>query len=135
MSDVERIKHKFNSNHRLLNNKEFKDVTFAPRTEKHLGKRHSAYFVVFFKPVKAELRTFCRLGVTVSKRVSKKAVIRNAIKRRIKEAFREHKIRQCGYDIVFIAKPIACENVENIYKDVNQLLNKLYKHTKSEIKS
>lgn len=45
-----------------------------------------------------------RLGVTVTKRVGN-AVVRNHIKRRVREAFRTtQKLRACGLDLVVIAK-------------------------------
>ncbi len=46
-----------------------------------------------------------RLGIIVSKKISKKAVVRNKIRRRIKEAYRlnEDKIAS-GYDVILIAR-------------------------------
>ncbi len=50
--------------------------------------------------------TTCRVGLTVSKHCSKKAVERNRIKRRLREVVRdiwpEH--AACGYDYVLIAR-------------------------------
>jgi len=50
-----------------------------------------------------------RLGISVSKKISNKAVVRNKIKRRIKEAYRliEPSMPQYGYDIVVIPKADA----------------------------
>ncbi len=46
-----------------------------------------------------------RLGIIVSKKVSKKAVVRNKVKRRIKEAYRHNEDSFTkGYDIILIAK-------------------------------
>ena len=46
-----------------------------------------------------------RLGIIVSKKVSKRAVIRNKIKRRTKEAYRRNEDSfSKGYDIILIAK-------------------------------
>lgn len=45
-----------------------------------------------------------RLGVTVSKKVSKKAVIRNKIKRRMREIFRINQHNLSSTDILIIAK-------------------------------
>jgi len=50
-----------------------------------------------------------RLGVTVSRRVSSRAVDRNRIKRKIREAFRHDPIRLCGIDLVVIARPATLE--------------------------
>jgi len=45
-----------------------------------------------------------RLGLTVSRRVGK-AVVRNALKRRLREFFREHKADLPPADLVIVAKP------------------------------
>ena len=49
------------------------------------------------------------LGVTVSKKVSKLAVVRNQIKRQIKEFFRLHQHQLAGVQLVITAKP-SCAN-------------------------
>lgn len=48
-----------------------------------------------------------RLGVTVSRRVSPKAVARNRIKRRIREDFRLDRAGLDGLDIVVVARSAA----------------------------
>jgi ribonuclease P protein component len=48
-----------------------------------------------------------RLGVTVARRVSLKAVARNRIKRQIRESFRQHQHALGCIDIVVIAQPPA----------------------------
>lgn len=53
-----------------------------------------------------------RLGVIVSKRVSRKAVERNRIKRQIREIFRVERIRLKKADLVIIANP-ACASATN----------------------
>lgn len=59
-------------------------------------------FVIYY--LKNE-ETENRLGIIVSKKVSKKAVVRNKIKRRIKEAYRHNEDSfSKGYDIILIAK-------------------------------
>ena len=50
-----------------------------------------------------------RLGVTVSRRVSAKAVRRNRLKRRVRESFRYHKQPLAGLDLVVIARQEANE--------------------------
>ena len=50
-----------------------------------------------------------RLGITVSRRVSTKAVRRNRLKRRIRESFRYHKRPLAGLDLVVIARHEANE--------------------------
>jgi len=46
-----------------------------------------------------------RLGVTVSKKVSKRAVDRNRIKRQFREWFRKHKQTLRSIDVIITAKP------------------------------
>ena len=48
-----------------------------------------------------------RLGITVSRRVSTKAVRRNRLKRRVRESFRYHKQPLAGLDLVVIARQEA----------------------------
>lgn len=48
-----------------------------------------------------------RLGLAVSKKTAPSAVVRNRIKRRIRETFRLHQRAVAGKDFVVIAKPPA----------------------------
>ena len=48
-----------------------------------------------------------RLGITVSRRVSTKAVRRNRLKRRVRESFRYSKQSLAGLDLVVIARQAA----------------------------
>ena len=48
-----------------------------------------------------------RLGITVSRRVSTKAVRRNRLKRRVRESFRYHNPPLAGLDLVVIARQAA----------------------------
>jgi len=47
-----------------------------------------------------------RYGISVSKRVGK-AVVRNRVKRLLREVLRLHQLKP-GWDIIFIARPAAC---------------------------
>jgi ribonuclease P protein component len=53
-----------------------------------------------------------RLGMTVSKRVDKRAVARNRIRRQIREVFRQQRATLPPGDYVFLAKPEA-KQVDN----------------------
>jgi len=67
------------------------------------SRRHTAHLIVIRRP--AHERT--RLGVTVSKRIGN-AVVRNRVKRLLREAFRHRQIEiQPPLDVVVIAKPGA----------------------------
>ena len=48
-----------------------------------------------------------RLGLVVSKKVSPNAVIRNQVKRRLREIFRLHQHQIAAIDLVVIAKQVA----------------------------
>jgi ribonuclease P protein component len=64
-------------------------------------RNHGKFFLVIFcisKPGTA------RLGIAVSRKVSKKAVVRNRIKRQIRESFRLNKNLLSGMDCVVVAK-------------------------------
>lgn len=51
--------------------------------------------------------TGARLGMAVSRRVSKLAVVRNRIRRQIRESFRLHRARLPDLDILVIARTLA----------------------------
>lgn len=76
-------------------------------------------FVMYFLKNK---RGKNRIGIIVSKKISKKAVVRNKIRRQIKEAYRlnEEKLIR-GYDIILIAK-------ESIKKTDYQKIEKSLMH-------
>lgn len=67
-----------------------------------------------------------RLGLVVSKRVSKSAVRRNRIKRICRDSFRRHRASLPPIDIVLIATPQAdaCDNAA-LHADLKQLWNRL----------
>ncbi|SFR56521.1 ribonuclease P protein component [Thiomicrospira sp. ALE5] len=54
--------------------------------------------------VKANQQPIPRLGLAISKKQLARAVWRNRIKRVAREAFRQHKIDLCGYDIVVLGR-------------------------------
>jgi ribonuclease P protein component len=66
-----------------------------------------------------------RFGYIVSLKISKKAVVRNKIRRVLKEAVRVREI-PVGYDCVFLTKPgITKMASREITKEVGLLLNNL----------
>jgi len=50
-----------------------------------------------------------RLGMAVSRRVSKRAVVRNRIRRIIRESFRLHRARLPACDVLLIANTVSAE--------------------------
>jgi len=71
-------------------------------------------------------KNIARIGIVVSKKVSKKAVERNKIKRRIREITRKMDLKS-GFDIIIVTYP----NIKE--KDFNQIKDEiiyLFKKTK-----
>jgi ribonuclease P protein component len=65
-----------------------------------------------------------RIGISISQKVSKRAVVRNRIKRQIRAAFRQllSKLSN-GWDIVIVVKPTAIEcNYAKFLQELEQLL-------------
>lgn len=58
-----------------------------------------------------------RLGVTVSRRVSTKAVVRNRIKRCIRESFRQSQDTLAGVDLVVVAQPPAGNTAPGLLRE------------------
>ncbi|WP_264435768.1 ribonuclease P protein component [Coxiella endosymbiont of Dermacentor marginatus] len=69
---------------------------------------------------------YSRLGVVASRKNLKKAVMRNRIRRIVKENFRLQKHRLPSVDIVFIAKFRSGEaSKKELHECINQLLHQL----------
>lgn len=65
-----------------------------------------------------------RLGVVVSKKVSKRAVKRNKIRRRIKNYLSQYDVNlKQGYDLIISAKP-AC--LEKDYQEITKSIDHLF---------
>lgn len=71
-----------------------------------------------------------RLGIIVSQKITKKATLRNKIKRQIREIIRsklKEKERSTSFDMVLVALP-GLENKS--FWEIKDLINKLFKKTK-----
>ncbi|HET7592332.1 MAG TPA: ribonuclease P protein component [Rhodanobacteraceae bacterium] len=68
------------------------------------GKVQTRHFLVRMLPSAAG---YPRLGLAVSRKVSKRAVARNRIKRIIRESFRVRRAALPGVDVLVIARPSA----------------------------
>lgn len=103
---------------RLNKNKEFDQVF----------KAGHSFFGVFLgiKVIKNEKKTN-NFGVLVGLKVSKLAVKRNLVKRRIKNVLRdENKKLKQGYNIVLITRPeIVDQNYQDIKEEIIRGFNKL----------
>ncbi len=86
---------------------------------KSVSNRH---LVAFFLKNRLE---YNRIGISISKKVGK-AVVRNKIRRRLKESFRGTEISKNGYDIVLIARiPSATADYQELSRSLSNLLKKL----------
>ncbi len=107
----------------LKKNRDFKRVYSR-------GKSYATYNLVFYSlPNSIEKN---RVGFSISKKIGK-AVVRNKIRRRLKEIIRlENNLKQ-GYDMVFIArKPVVGLNYQGLKRDVQRLFKKANVYKKQE---
>jgi len=68
------------------------------------GRLDTRFFLIRYRASDAE---FARMGLAVSRRVSKRAVDRNRIKRNARESFRLVRSRLPAYDLLLIARQQA----------------------------
>ena len=105
--------------HRLLTPRAFAEVL-----DKRLSGR-SRYFRYSIAPNNLGIP---RLGITVSRKVSKLAAQRNRIKRQLKEYFRHNRQKTCGYDLVVMSiAGTADKSNKEIQNDLRQLWSQLEK--------
>lgn len=91
----------FTAAHRLLRKDGFGRVLQA----ESLADKH---FKVFFA---RNDNNNARLGIVVSKRTLPHATDRNRVKRMIREAFRQHRIKACHLDLVVMARRACTEGI------------------------
>lgn len=104
---------------RLKTADEFSSVFIFRKT------RYTPYFKIHFKP--NELG-YSRLGLIVSKKIHKRAVKRNYMKRLIRELFRYNCQNWDNYDVVFrVQKCFTVDNYPEISHEFKKLTNKLLK--------
>lgn len=86
---------------------------------------HSKTLTLFFQQKKENP---FRIGIIVSNKIDKRAVVRNKIRRTIREVFKTNTNNiQPGCLMVFMVKKLAPGNYEQIKTDVENLLTKLNK--------
>lgn len=84
--------------------------------------KNSANNIIIAKFIRNNL-LFSRFAFIVSNKISKSAVKRNKIKRRMREAIRAKiPLIKNGYDIVFIANPSV---LKKNYNDISEAVDKL----------
>ncbi len=104
---------------RLKKEKDFQEIFKKGRSFKE------KFLVIKFRKNQTKVNRF---GFIVSKKVSKKAVKRNQIKRRLREVVRKNiNDYQKGYDVAFIALP-GLGNAD--FKEIKNVVLKLLKKSK-----
>lgn len=79
---------------------------------------------------KNPINDYARIGLIVAKRIERKAVRRNHIKRLIREAFRKHRQIIKGMDcIVQLRRSVEPLDSARIYQETTMLLNKAAKQS------
>ena len=74
-----------------------------------LKQRNKVVTDCFIMVVSQNHLSYPRLGIIVSRRCSKHAVIRNKLKRMVREYFRLHQHSWHGFDMVIIGRRKVCE--------------------------
>ena len=113
----------FNKSKRLLKSEQYRIVLRQGK------KLFNPLFLLFILP---NNQMQSRLGITVSKKVSKRAVDRNRIKRQVREFFRLNENLSSNCDVVLIANPPASKNdnkeiqraLKNVWHKAGQYINK-----------
>lgn len=78
---------------------------------KHRCTTHDTFFKVFSAPNRLP---YARLGLAVSRKVSTRAVVRNRIKRQVREWFRLHHAVLTGLDVVVVSQRAPGEDLASL---------------------
>ncbi|MFK8012260.1 MAG: ribonuclease P protein component [Marinicellaceae bacterium] len=106
---------------RLLNKADYNNVF-----KKSVKVSNSSFLILIHKTSKP----YSRLGLVISKKVDKRAVQRNRIKRIIRESFRNTNFDiQCDYAVLARGKVTSLEN-----KDIFNAINKLWFQAQNKVK-
>lgn len=121
--DGPRIDQRFPRTARLLDGAQFAEV-FA-----HKRRAHAAHFCAHVAPNRL---THARIGLAVSRKVDKKAVERNRIKRLVRESFRRNAPQLDGIDVVMVAKVGASKQPSRVLRIE---LEKLWRRAHAQIEA
>jgi ribonuclease P protein component len=111
------VKVTFSREHRIITKKEFKHI--FDKAEK-ISQKH---LFILYKP---NQMSSARLGLSIGKRIAKSAVVRNRIKRIVRESFRYHRMHLKQMDIVVIArKPCDTLSKQQLREGIDKLWEKL----------
>lgn len=94
----------FSVHKRLRTPQDYKAVFAKPK------RSNSSYFKVLARP---NGKSVSRLGVIVAKKVIRRAVVRNRVKRLIRESFRRHQELLKGLDIVVLLRNDMGQQIHN----------------------
>lgn len=102
----------------ILRSREFREI-------QRNGRRKAGRYVVLV--VRRGKQTWTRMGLTVSRKVGG-AVIRNRVKRRLREIFRNHKATlPTGLDVVMIARSASAQaSYQSLEQEILSLFRKLH---------
>lgn len=106
---------KFTAAQRLLREDGFDHVI-------HAESMSDGHFKVFF--VRNDKRN-ARLGMVVGKRTLSGAAARNRMKRAVREAFRQHSIKQCKLDLVVMVRRSDSQEHCALLCDLKMLFNRI----------
>lgn len=109
------ISAKFTATHRLLREDGFDHVVRA----ESISDRH---FRIFFV---RNGKKIARLGMVVGKKTLSGAAARNRMKRAIREAFRQHSIKQCKLDLVVMVRRTDPEEDGALVRNLETLFNRV----------
>ncbi|MEF3255690.1 MAG: ribonuclease P protein component [Deferribacterales bacterium] len=107
------IKEDYKKTDRIRSKKEYDNIY---KTGKKL---YSKFFCFFYKKGSG------RIGIVVGKKVTKMAVCRNLIKRRVRHIFRTNKSLFSGLDIVLVALPSSLNaSYKELVDDIKYIFEK-----------
>ncbi len=106
----------FARKNRISKQKEFDNIFKNGKTIK------SGFFKIIFLENTHKINRF---SVVVNKKVSKNAILRNKIKRRIRKDLGEFEFNNKSFDILLIVFPSILDNLENIGDEIKKSLHKI----------
>ena len=98
------------------------------RTDFSAPRERSERFATrsFVAEYKTSLHGCVRLGVAISRKVSKRAVVRNRIRRTIRESFRLHRAELPTVDVLLIARSLSAQQTNPLLRaDLELIWRKL----------
>ena len=99
-------------------------ISFKKKDFKQAHKGKTIAGKLIFLKVQKNNLDVSRFGFVVSLKISKKAVIRNKIKRSLREVVKDFKIK--GFDIIIMVKPeIVDKTYQEIKKDFENIIKNI----------